>query len=236
MLCWGCRLGMWSLWRTPGTGTRGGTPCTTLSRQVLDQGAGYVLALRGNQESLNDDVRLFLNDSATPVAQASQTNKGHGRIEIRRASVSDDVAGLQERHQWPGLAAVGKITASRQVGDHTSVESRYYLLSQAFPPERFNAIVREHWEIENRLHWMLDVVFNEDQSRNRRDHCPENLSLMRKLALNLARMEPSKGVHEGQAQTRRLGQWLSRHHPIPVHQNSNAIALERLLTAIDIPK
>ena len=168
-----------------------------LSRQVLDQGADYVLALKGNQESLNDDVRLFLDDPATPVAQASQTNKGHGRIEIRRASVSDDVAWLQERHQWPGLAAVGKITASRQIGDHTSVESRYYLLSQAFPPERFNAIVREHWGIENRLHWMLDVVFNEDQSRNRRDHCPENLALMRKLALNLARMEPSKGSMRG---------------------------------------
>ena len=87
--------------------------------------------------------------------------------------VSDDVAGLQEIHQWPGLAAVSKITASRQIGDHTSVESRYYLLSQAFPPERFNAIVREHWGIENRLHWMLDVVFNEDQSGNRMDHCPE---------------------------------------------------------------
>ena len=107
-----------------------------LSRQALGQGADYVLALKGNQESLNDDVRLFLDDPATPVAQASQTNKGHGRIETRRASVSDDVAWLQERHQWPGLAAVGKITASRQIGDHTSVESRYYLLSRAFPPER----------------------------------------------------------------------------------------------------
>ena len=165
-----------------------------LSRQVLDQGADYVLALKGNQESLHDDVRLFLGDPATPLAQAS---KGHGRIEIRTASISRDVAWLQERHQWPGLAAVGKITAWRQQGERSSVESRYYLLSQPFPPERFNAIVREHWGIENRLHWMLDVVFNEDQSRNRKDHCPENLALMRKLALNLARLEPSKGSMRG---------------------------------------
>ncbi len=92
---------------------------------------------------------------------------------------------------------MGKITARRQQGERTSVESRYYLLSQPFPPERFNAIVREHWGIENRLHWMLDVVFNEDQSRNRKDHCPENLALMRKLALNLARLEPSKGSIRG---------------------------------------
>ena len=168
-----------------------------LSQQVLDQGADYVLALKGNQESLNDDVRLFLDDPDTPVAQATQINKGHGRIEIRTASLSDEVAWLQERHQWPGLAAVGKITASRQVGDRTSVESRYYLLSQTCSPERFNTIAREHWGIENRLHWMLDVVFNEDQARNRKDHCPENLALMRKLALNLARLEPSKGSMRG---------------------------------------
>lgn len=168
-----------------------------LSQQVLEQEADYVLALKGNQESLNEDVRLFLDDPDTPVTQATQTNKGHGRIEIRTASLSDDVAWLQERHSWPGLAAVGKITASRQIGERTSVESRYYLLSQAFPPERFNAITREHWGIENQLHWMLDVVFNEDQSRNRKDNCPENLALMRKLALNLARLEPSKGSMRG---------------------------------------
>ena len=168
-----------------------------LSRQVLDQRADYVLALKGNQESLHDDVRLFLDDPATPLAQATQTNKGHRRIETRTASISSDVAWIQERHQWPGLAAVGKITARRQQGERSSVESRYYLLSQPFPPERFNAIVREHWGIENRLHWMLDVVFNEDQSRNRKDHCPENLALMRKLALNLARLEPSKGSMRG---------------------------------------
>ena len=168
-----------------------------LSQQVLDQRADYVLALKGNQESLNEDVRLFMDDPATPVAQATQTNKGHGRIEIRTASVSDDVDWLKERHQWPGLAAVGKITASRQIGERTSVESRYYLLSQVCSPERFNSIAREHWGIENRLHWMLDVVFNEDQSRNRKDHCPENLALMRKLALNLARLEPSKGSMRG---------------------------------------
>ena len=156
-----------------------------------------MLALKRNQESLNDDVRLFLDDSATAVAQASQTNKGHGRIETRTASISSGVAWLQERHQWPGLAAVGKITASRQEGGHSSVESRYYLLSQAFLPERFNQIARAHWGIGNSLHWVLDVVFNEDQCRNRKDNCPDNLALLRKLALNLAHMDPCKGSIRG---------------------------------------
>ena len=100
-----------------------------LSQQLLDQGSDY--------------VRLFLDDPLTPVAQATRTSKGHGRIETRTASISSDVAWLRERHRWPGLAAVGRITANRQVGDQSSAESRYYLLSQAFTPERFNAIARE---------------------------------------------------------------------------------------------
>ena len=168
-----------------------------VAQQVVEQSADYVLALKGNQGTLNEDVRLFLDDPATVLAYASQVNKGHGRVETRRAYVSGDVAWLQERHHWPGLQAVGKVTASRHREGQTSVESRYYLLSQAFPPERFNDIVRSHWGIENRLHWSLDVVFNEDQARNRKGHCAENLALLRKLALNLARLEPSKGSMRG---------------------------------------
>ena len=168
-----------------------------VARQVMERSADYVLALKGNQGTLNDDVRLFLDDPATPVAQATQLSKGHGRIETRTGYVSDDVDWLQETHGWPGLKAVGKVTATRQQDGQTSTETRYYLMSQAFPPERFNDIVRSHWGIENRLHWSLDVVFNEDQARNRKGHCAENLALLRKLALNLARLEPNKGSMRG---------------------------------------
>ena len=168
-----------------------------VAQQVIDQSADYVLALKANQETLNDDVRLFLDDPATPVGEDSQTNKGHGRVETRTARVSDDVGWLQETHQWPGLKAVGKITAVRYQDDQTSTEERYYLLSQAFAPERFNEIVRSHWGIENELHWCLDVVFNEDQARNRKGHSAENMALMRKIVLNLARLEPSKGSVRG---------------------------------------
>ena len=119
-----------------------------LSRQIPEQGADCVPALKGNQESLNDDVRLFPDDPATPKVQATTATTGHGRIETRTDGISGDAAWLQERRQWPGLAAVGKITASRQQGGRTSVEIRCYLLSQAFTPERFNHIVREHRGIE----------------------------------------------------------------------------------------
>ena len=165
-----------------------------VARQVMEQSGDYVLALKGNQGSLNDDVRFLLDDPTTPVAQATELSKGHGRIETRTGYVSNDVEWLKETHGWPGLKAVGKVVTRRdEQNGRTSVETRYYLMSQAFSPERFNDIVRSHWGIENRLHWSLDVVFNEDQARNRKGHCAENLALLRKLALNLARLEPSHG-------------------------------------------
>ena len=116
-------------------------------------------------------------------------------------SISGHVDWLRESHNWPGLKAVGKVSASRQKDGRTSVETRYYLLSRGFTPERFpkqfNDIVRSHWGIENRLHWTLDVVFNEDQARNRKGNCTENRALLRKLALNLARLEPGNGSMRG---------------------------------------
>jgi predicted transposase YbfD/YdcC len=168
-----------------------------IAAQVIDQGGDYVLALKGNQGTLLDDVRTFLDDPATPLASATDTDGGHGRIEQRRASVSDDVGRLQERHAWPGLKAVGQITAQRELGGKTTLQTRTYLLSTALSPERFNEVVRAHWDIENGLHWVLDVVMSEDQARNRKHHGPENLAVLRRLALNLARLEPSKGSLRG---------------------------------------
>ena len=89
------------------------------------------------------------------------------------------------------------MSATRRQKDDVSEQTRYYLLSQNWPPERCNDIVREHWGIENRLHWVLDVTCNEDQARNRKGHCAENLALLRKLALNLAPLEPGKGSMRG---------------------------------------
>ena len=169
----------------------------SIAEQIVRQGGDYVLALKGNQGTLFDDVRLFLDDPGVLLASTAETDAGHGRIEQRQASLSDDVRWLQERHAWPGLQAIGKVTARREVGGKMTVKTRYYLLSTALSPERFNQVVRSHWDIENGLHWVLDVVMNEDQARNRKDHGPENLALLRRLALNLARLEASKGSLRG---------------------------------------
>ena len=168
-----------------------------IAQQVIDQGGDYVLALKGNQETLHDDVRRFLDDPETELRSASEADKGHGRIETRTASVSTDIGWLQDSHDWPGLRAIGKITATREINGKTTTETRCYLLSQACAPERFNTVVRSHWGIENQLHWVLDVIMDEDQARNRKDHGPQNLALLRKLALNLAKPEPSKGSMRG---------------------------------------
>jgi predicted transposase YbfD/YdcC len=126
-----------------------------IATQVIAQGGDYVLALKGNQGTLFEDVKLFLDDPETPLAAATTVDGDHGRIEVRAAALSTDIAWLQENHDWPGLQAIGKVSASREAQGHTSRETRYFLLSQAFSPERFAEIVRAHWRIENGLHWVL---------------------------------------------------------------------------------
>ena len=165
-----------------------------IARQIIDQGGNYALALKGNQGSLHADIRDFLDDPATPAQSSGpMVEADHGRIETRTAEVSDDVAWLKENHGWPGLAAIGKITRSREMNGKTTSETAYYLLSTTVTPERFAQIVRSHWSIENSLHWCLDVIMNEDQARARMDNAPHNLAVLRHLALNAVRKDPAKG-------------------------------------------
>jgi predicted transposase YbfD/YdcC len=169
-----------------------------IARQIVDQGGDYALALKGNQGTLHADVRTFLDDPQRQATPTHVTVDGdHGRIETRTSTLSSDIGWLQEDHQWPGLAAVGKITRSRETAAKTTTETAYYLLSTAFSPERFGEVVRSHWGVENRLHWVLDVVMNEDQARNRLDNGPQNLAVLRHIALNLIRKEKSKGSLRG---------------------------------------
>jgi len=170
----------------------------TIAAKVVQQGGDYVLALKGNQGTLHDDVRKFLNDPARRAEIVHTTVDGdHGRIETRTSLVCTDIAWLQEQHAWPGLAAIGRVVRLREIGGKTSSETAYYLLSTPFPAERFGEVARAHWGVENGLHWVLDVTMNEDQARNRKDHGPQNIALLRRLALTLATLEGSKGSMKG---------------------------------------
>ena len=168
------------------------------ARAVTVAGGDYVLALKGYQGALYEDVKLYLDDPAQGGCLYHQdVDGGHGRIETRTASVAHDIDWLQGRHRWPGLAAIGKVVAMRQTRAGTTTETRYHIMSAKLCAQRFQHAVRSHWAIENSLHWVLDVTMNEDRQRNRTGHGPENLALMRRPALNVARIEPGKVAMRG---------------------------------------
>jgi predicted transposase YbfD/YdcC len=181
-----------------------------IAQQIQDQGGDYVLALKGNQPALYEDVKLFLDDAQERgfrgVAYHTEVTKdwGHGRQEKRSCWVTNEVAWLRERHgaaTWAGLASIGVVESRRRVGgpgSAESVERRYFISSLPVSDQqgaaRFAAAVREHWGIENCVHWVLDLAFREDESRVRTDHAASNLTTLRHLALNLLRRDRSAKV------------------------------------------
>ena len=174
-----------------------------IARQVIDQGGDYVLALKSNQPALYEDVRTFFEEAEARRYRGVEhdhhehTDGGHGRIEVRRLWCTSDVAWLAERAKWKGLRTIAMVESERIVGDRSRLERRYYITSLPSEAAPIAGAVRGHWGIENRLHWVLDVSFSEDGSRVRKAYAPENLGLLRRIALNLLRQEPSKGSLKG---------------------------------------
>ena len=169
-----------------------------IAEQIVGQGGDYALALKANQPSLHADVVLLFNDRDCKISTTKpDVDAGHGRIETRTASVSTDIKVLRAVHQWPGLAAIGKVVRIRETTEKTSTETAYYLLSTALSPERLNEVARSHWGVENRLHWRLDVVMNEDQSRTRLGNGPYNMAVLRHMALNVMQKDTTKGSLRG---------------------------------------
>jgi predicted transposase YbfD/YdcC len=172
-----------------------------IAQQIVEQGGEYAMALKGNQGTLHDDVRTFLDDPACPAAASVQTVDGeHGRIETRTATVCTDIDWLQADHHWPGLAAIGKVERIRETAAKTTTETAHYILSTALSVERFNDVVRQHWGVENRLHWRLDVVMNEDQARTRLDNGPHNMAVLRHMAINVMQKNGDKDALRGKFQ------------------------------------
>ena len=170
-----------------------------IARQITDAGGRYVLAVKDNQPSLHRAIRVELDDMIREQFKDVEhdhhqtVDAGHGRIETRRVWVTDQLGWLKQADDWPGLRSVAVVEAKREVPAHgTSVERRYYI--SALPPDAqaHAKAIRGHWSIENQLHHVLDVSFGEDDSRIRRDHGPENVSRLRRLALNLLRVNGDK--------------------------------------------
>lgn len=166
----------------------------TTAETILARGGDYLMTVKTNQPALHQDIGLLLDDADAPADDTDQTVDGdHGRIETRRAEVLHDLDWLEETHGWPGLAAVGKVIATREVDGRETTTTRYYITSRPLVAADLNHLARGHWGIENQLHWVLDVIMNEDQARARKDNAPENLVLLRRLALNIIKPNRNKG-------------------------------------------
>lgn len=163
-----------------------------IAKQITDAGGDYVLAVKENQKKLHHAITVEMDDMIRNQFKGvwhdrhEQTDAGHGRIETRRAWVTDELDWLQCKDDWPGLKSVIVIEADREVVGHgRSVERRYYISSRTPDAEELSGLIRGHWGVENGLHHVLDVSFDEDRSRVRVGHGPENLSRLRRIALNL---------------------------------------------------
>ena len=157
-----------------------------VARAVVEAGADYVLALKGNQGTMEDEIGGLLRDAAArePRGHASSTDKGHGRLETRRIWTSADLEWFADRGRWLRLRSAALVECERTAGGRTSVEQRLFISSLDVPPDRMLGYVRAHWGVENSLHWVMDVQFGEDQSRARWRNAPANLAAMRRAAVS----------------------------------------------------
>ena len=169
-----------------------------IAATVIAKKADYILALKGNQGTLREDVELFAaeqkaRDFAEAQISTHETcDADHGRVETRQYTVFHNVDWLQARHDWPGLKSIVMVESARWIAGETECETRFYLTSTALAAERCGPMVRDHWAIENGLHWVMDMIFRDDECRIRTEHAPVNFATLRHMAHNLIRKAGGK--------------------------------------------
>jgi predicted transposase YbfD/YdcC len=170
-----------------------------IAQRILSKGADYLLAVKENQQSLYEAIdRLFFDEDETAFASrfsdyAESANKGHGREEKRVCWVCQDMSELSAfTAVWKGLKAIVVLESHRTVGTETTIEYRFYITSCTQTAAYFLKASRDHWHVENKLHWVLDVAFREDESRIRKGDGAENFSILRRIALNLLKQEKTE--------------------------------------------
>ena len=168
-----------------------------IAETIVNKDADYVFSLKGNQGNLHNDVKLFFEDQKENnfkdlLFDYHETiDAEHGKIEIRKYRTVSDIDWLQGKEHWKSLKTICMVERERQFEDKTEYETTYYIGSIENNAEKFAHAVRSHWGIENSLHWVLDVTFREDESRVRKDNAPENLAVLRHIALNMIKKETS---------------------------------------------
>ena len=178
-----------------------------IAQAVCDRGADYVLAVKDNQPKLAESIQDFMaafeaQPQHTPHSFWETVEKDHGRLETRRCYAFAQLDCLYKPQQWPELKSFVVIDSERSIQDQTTRERRVYISSVAPDAQRIGHAVRAHWSIENRLHWCMDVIFQDDQMRARTGHAAHNLAVLKHITLNLIRLDPVK--RKGGIKARRL--------------------------------
>jgi predicted transposase YbfD/YdcC len=170
----------------------------TVAAKTLEKGADYILVVKGNHPVLYDEIKKYMDDIADRnIPGFENVEKEHGRIEVRRCWQSEEIFWCTDRKDWPGLKSFCVVESVREHHRRMATTRRYYISSLSHNPARVAKSIREHWHIENSLHWCLDVVFNEDQSRARARNAAKNLGILRAICLNLIKRIPGKRSMKG---------------------------------------
>jgi predicted transposase YbfD/YdcC len=162
-----------------------------IAQKTVENEAGYILSVKGNQGALEEEVQTTCKCNC-PVIDTTVCEKGHGRIETRRCQVFEKGLIVGRDKQWEKLTSVIKITATRELSGKSETHERYYI-SSLHTGNDFNKYIRDHWTVENKLHWILDMTFREDEQGKRDKHAAENFAIVRKVGLNLLKKDTSKG-------------------------------------------
>lgn len=179
----------------------------SIAQAIRERGANYILSVKDNQPTLGDSVLDFFtafqaNPDKTPHRFDEVVEKDHGRLEVRRCYAFDQLDCLHAPERWPDLKSFAVIASERTIKGKTTLEHRLYISSLPADAVRLNHAVRQHWRVENSLHWCMDVVFGDDQMRARTGYAAHNFAIMRHVALNLIRLDPVK--RKGGLKVRRL--------------------------------
>ncbi len=164
-----------------------------IAEKIIDGGNGYIFSLKGNHGTLHEEVKLFMDDAIANSGDydySCDTDGDHGRVEIRNVWYCQDVQWIQDLEDWPGLSSMVAVESQRIIGDNISTERRYFISSlSGIDAETIGRRIRSRWGIENKLHWSLDVSFGEDDCRIRKGFGAENVSRLRRIALNLLKQD-----------------------------------------------
>jgi predicted transposase YbfD/YdcC len=169
-----------------------------IAQKIIDKKADYVFGLKGNQGSLREDVEEFVTEQKarnfedTTISRAETIDAGNGRIETRTVTVIHDIDWIQKRHRWPGLNAVAIVESTRESGGVIERDTRFYITSLVMLAHLLGPVIRNHWAIENSLHWVMDMVFRDDECRVRINHAPTNFTTIKHMACNLLRRPTGK--------------------------------------------